>query len=44
MAPGGGSENSVSVKEFINQLCYYRIVMSSTPVFKVDAMSSAPPD
>jgi hypothetical protein len=42
MVLGGGSENSDSVKEFINQLCYYRIVMGSTPVVKVDAMSCAP--
>ena len=41
MAPGGGSGNSCSVKEFINELCYYRIVMSSTPVVEVEAMSSA---
>jgi hypothetical protein len=42
MTPGGGSEDPGSVKEFINQLCYYRVVMGSAPVVEVDAMSSAP--
>lgn len=42
MTPGGGSKNSCSVNQLINQLCYYRIVMCSTPVVEVEAMSSAP--
>jgi len=42
MASGGGSEKSCSVKDFINEPCYYRIVMSSTPVVEVEALSSAP--
>jgi hypothetical protein len=45
--PRGGSANSVSIKEFINQMCYCRIGRSlfrsvRQQVVKVDVASSAP--